>query len=75
MRPRTLEAYEMTLRLLARWAEQDPAELGEEWVRENEGSTGVPTVPPGVPPGAVPWQEPTARIHGTKTGCLEFGLL
>jgi len=34
VRPRTLEAYEMMLRLLAGWAGQDPAELGEERVRE-----------------------------------------
>ena len=34
VRPQTLEAYEMMLRLLAAWAGQDPAELGEERVRE-----------------------------------------
>ena len=34
VRPRTLEAYEMRLRLLARWAGRDPVELTEERVRE-----------------------------------------
>ena len=34
VRPRTVEAYTMMLRLLARWAGKDPAELGEEAVRE-----------------------------------------
>jgi integrase/recombinase XerD len=34
VRPRTVEAYTMMLRLLARWAGSDPAELSEEQVRE-----------------------------------------
>ena len=34
VRPRTVEAYGMMVRLLARWAERDPAELEEERVRE-----------------------------------------
>lgn len=34
VRPRTVEAYTMMLRLLARWAGSDPAELTEEQVRE-----------------------------------------
>jgi integrase len=34
LRPRTVEAYEMMVRLLARWAGQDPEELDEERVRE-----------------------------------------
>jgi len=34
VRPRTVEAYEMMVRLLARWAGGDPAQLGEERVRE-----------------------------------------
>jgi len=33
-RPRPVEAYVMMLRLLARWAECDPADLDEEAVRE-----------------------------------------
>ena len=34
VRPRTVEAYGMMVRLLARWAGRDPAELEEERVRE-----------------------------------------
>ena len=33
VRPRTVEAYRMMVRLLARWAGQDPSELEEEQVR------------------------------------------
>ena len=42
VRPRTVEAYEMMLHLLARWAGQNPAELDEERVRRYERRTGVP---------------------------------
>ena len=34
VRPRTVEAYGMMVRLLTRWAERDPAELEEERVRK-----------------------------------------
>ncbi len=34
VRPRTVEAYVIVVRLLARWAGGDPAALGEERVRE-----------------------------------------
>ena len=34
VRPRTVKAYGMIVRLLARWAGRDPAELEEERVRE-----------------------------------------
>ena len=34
VRPRTVEAYSMMVRLLARWAGEDPEHLAEERVRE-----------------------------------------
>ena len=37
VRPRTVEAYAMMVRLLARWAGRDPAELEEERVRRAVG--------------------------------------